>query len=471
VQIRARLAASFAAGTAVLIAVGGIVFVHALSDGLRNGVLTGLEARTATISQNLRSGGSNAGLGIAAPDQPAGAISDQDEVAQILSPTGRILAATRPSTATALLTAGELSAAQRGDLVLRRNVAGFDTPMQLFAGPAHDANNLVVVTGQTLETVNSATDRVKTALLIGGPIAVVLAAGAAWLIAGAALRPVERMRRQAADISAHDSDATLDAPHTRDEIAALGQTLNALLERLQGALSRQRGFAAAAGHELRTPLANLKLELELASRPARSQEELAAAVAAAASEVDRLSRLAEDLLVLARSDEAAVLALPAEGDVVSVIAEAVDSFATEAARRSIELRLTGPPRLYALIDDARLRQILDNLLDNALRFAPSGSKVEISVHQEAADVEIAVLDSGPGFPTGFLPRAFERFSRADEGRERSHGGAGLGLAIVKALTEAHGGRVDASNRPTGGAIVRVSIPLSPRASDVDRLTV
>jgi signal transduction histidine kinase len=114
---------------------------------------------------------------------------------------------------------------------------------------------------------------------------------------------------------------------------------------------------------------------------------------------------------------------------------------------------------------------VDNLLDNALQFAPPGSTVEISIRQQAGEVVVEVLDSGPGFPPGFLPRAFERFSRADDGRVRGHGGAGLGLAIVKALTEAHGGRVDASNRPSGGAIVRLTLPASPQASDVDSLTV
>lgn len=453
IPIRFRLAALFAAGTALVIGVGGAVFVTELSGALTNSLATAIETRAGVIATASRT----------RPVLSAGSASNS--FAQVLSPRGGVIDSSGVDAQRPLVASTSLrSVGAHGILLPKRLSNGDDGLLYLARLPgSHD----ILVVGTSVHTVDEALDNIEASLLVGGPIVVVLAAIASYLLAGGALRPVERLRRQAAAISEHDATTSLDVPRTDDEIAALARTLNELLERLQGALGRQRGFVSAAGHELRTPLANLKLELELAQRPGRSREELLEAVAGCADEVERLALITERLLLLAKSDEHAPLIIRNHVDIAPVLKAVVDSFAGIARERDVEMHLgiTDPP-LDADVDDIALSQIAGNLLDNALRYAPAGSRVEINAHLESSPLSmietrvlmVDVADEGPGFPLEFLPRAFERFSRPDSGRNRGGGGVGLGLAIVKALVDAHGGDVVARNRPGGGAVVHVRIP-------------
>jgi signal transduction histidine kinase len=299
---------------------------------------------------------------------------------------------------------------------------------------------------------------------------VLLAGAGAWLLAGAVLRPVERMRRQTAQISDQDLGRRLAVPSTRDEIAALGTTMNALLTRLQEALERERGFVADAGHELRTPLAILRTELELAARPGRSRDDLVEAVTVAGEETDRLIRLAEDLLLLARADNRQ-LSLRAEPVALpDLLATAARGAATRAASRGVAVVVHGPSELPVPADPDRLRQAVDNLLDNATRHAPAGSTVDVTLSTPwPGVVAVEVADRGPGFPPEFLPRAFERFQRAEAARGRDSGGTGLGLSIVRAILAAHGGAATAGNRPGGGASVCIELPVGDLPSAAGEL--
>jgi signal transduction histidine kinase len=317
-----------------------------------------------------------------------------------------------------------------------------------------------VVVGSSLEPSDLAVARVRNAAVLGGPPAVLVAAIAAWLLASAALRPVERMRRQAADISEHDPDTSIEVPATRDEIAALARTMNGLLGRLQDALARERGFVADAGHELRTPLAILRAELELASRPGRTNAELAQAVSAAAEETDRLARLAEDLLSLARTDEGSTHIHRERAELGPLLAATVHRASAKATELGVDLELVVDQGLVVDVDADRVRQALTNLIDNALRHAPRSSAVRVAATRSGDAVVMEVADAGPGFPLSFLPHAFERFRRADAARSRDGGGAGLGLAIVRSIAEAHGGTATAANLTTGGAVVRIELPAS-----------
>jgi two-component system, OmpR family, sensor kinase len=464
-SVRIRLALIFALGAALVIGVGGLVFTRELSAGLTGSLVAGLRSRADTVAQNL---GGSAGPNVQDPGggQPgptAGLASQSDLLTQVIGPNGAVLDAFGPGTAKPVLSRGELASARRAELILQRAVTRGDAPMLLLAMPAGDASGTVVITGISLTTVDQARSRVEAALLIGGPLAVALAGLGAWLLAGAALAPVERMRRQAAKISGQDADTVLSVPGTGDELAALARTLNDMLGRLHRALSRQRGFLAVAGHELRTPLAVLKGEVELALSPGRSRADLLAALREAAGETDRLIKLAEDLLTLAAADEGTPLVRPRRCDIAAVIAAAVAAWADPARKKGVELRLASPAHLAAMGDSDRLRQVIDNLFDNALRFAPSRSAIEVTLRPEGGAAVLEVADKGPGFPPGFLPVAFERFSRPEDHRDE-HQGSGLGLAIVKTLVEAHGGQVMAANRPGGGALIRVVLPAAASVS-------
>jgi signal transduction histidine kinase len=287
---------------------------------------------------------------------------------------------------------------------------------------------------------------------------VVIAGIGGWVLAAAALRPVERMRRTAADISEHDVSARLPVPATHDELQALATTMNLLLAELRDALQRQRAFVADAGHELRTPLSVLRTELELAGRPTRTSDELRDAVEHAAQETDRLEHLAQGLLFLANRDEGSHANL-AVTPLFSVLEAAVDANRRNARERQVRIDLIAEAHVSARVAVSLLRPAVDNLLRNALRHSPTGSTITVRLRRSGACAVIEVADEGPGFPPEFLDHAFERFSRGDSARGSASGdGAGLGLAIVRTVAEAHDGSAEAVNRPEGGALVMIRIP-------------
>ena len=304
--------------------------------------------------------------------------------------------------------------------------------------------------GASLADRNEALGEVLTQMAIAGPIALLLASLLGYWLAGAALRPVEEMRVEAAAISASEPGRRLPSGRARDEIARLAETLNEMLARLERAIERERSFVADASHELRTPLALLRAELELALRKPRTELELEEAVRSARAETERLVRLAEDLLVLARADDGR-LPLRREpvqaGEVLEAVREAFRSRA-EAVGREIDAQ---PDATVLDADRLRLEQALGNLVDNALRHGAGAIRLD-AVERDGL-IELHVRDEGPGLRPDFLPHAFERFSRADPAR--TSGGAGLGLALASAIAEAHGGSAQAAG---DRADVWLSIP-------------
>ena len=320
------------------------------------------------------------------------------------------------------------------------------------------ARGISVSGGESQDVYEATLSQVARELAIGGVVFVAIAALGAYWLARAALSPVERLRRQVAAVSGRDDESAVEVPGTRDEIAALAGTMNELLGRLQGALARQRAFVADASHELRTPLAVLRGELELAARPGRGRDELAAAVRSAAAEAERLSRLTDDLLLLARNDEDQLSLRLEITDIGKLLARSAGIAASRLAAAGVSCRIEAQDGMLAAVDGDRIRQAVDNLLDNALRFAPRGSAIVLSATADGCDLGIQVRDDGPGFPPGFLPHAFERFRRPDTSRSRDDGGAGLGLAIVRAIAAAHGGTATAANRPDSGAMVSLRFP-------------
>jgi signal transduction histidine kinase len=279
------------------------------------------------------------------------------------------------------------------------------------------------------------------------------------------------MRRRAAAIAPATTGQRLPVPPARDEIGRLGETLNDMLARLEAAFARERTFVADASHELRTPLSILKAELELAVREGRSPEELRAALESAAEETDRLVRLAEDLLVIARLDQGRVPLRPVDPDATELLATVAARFEARAraAGRSVSVsNRVGADDERAVVhgDRVRLEQAVGNLVDNAMRHG--AGDVLLAARPSADGVELHVVDAGPGLAPDFIDHAFERFARADGGRSR--GGAGLGLAIVAAIASSHGGSARAANLPDGGADVWIHLPGGGQSSDVEATT-
>jgi two-component system, OmpR family, sensor kinase len=320
-----------------------------------------------------------------------------------------------------------------------------------------------VVIGDSLSERDSSLASLNRLLLIALPLALLVAAFAGYEVAGAALRPVERMRSRAAAISETNPSERLPLPEARDEIGALGTTLNQMLDRLEAGLARERRLVSDASHELRTPLTTMRAELELALRGERDAGELRAAIASAHEETRRMSSLADDLLVLARADQGR-LPLQPEPTAARELLEAAAQRAEAAcarAGRSITVHDDGAEAVLILADPNRVAQALDNLIANSLVYG--AGPVALAGVPAGGMVELHVLDRGAGFGDEFIDRAFDRFSR-DAGRKGAEG-TGLGLAIVAAVARAHGGSAGARNRPDGGADVWLALP---RAQSGDR---
>jgi signal transduction histidine kinase len=455
VPIRLRMALVFALALAIAFALGGWLLITQLSAANLRTTDSALAARLSQVSRDPER--ETGPVTAVSPDGPA----PGEYTIQVLDGSGRVRRASAHAGTAPLLTAAELSRARRHEIVLTRTIN--DQPVRLVAGALPEGDGWVGIVGVSLATSDDTLHQVIGGLLIGGTAFVILAGIGAYWLARAALAPVERLRREAAALSEDDTGATLRVPGTHDEIAALAGTMNDLLLRLRSALARQRAFVADASHELRTPFAVLHGELELAGRPGRSREELSAAVASAAEEASRLTRITDDLLLLAKGDENRLSLQLERTDVTSLLARSAERAGARAEAAGVACRIEAAAGLTAIVDAGRIRQAVDNLVDNALRFAPPGTPVVIRAKIAGGSLVIEVSDSGPGFPAEFLPHAFERFRRPDHGRARSAGGAGLGLAIVHAIAFAHGGTVVAGNRPEGGATVRLEVPASPES--------
>ena len=464
-SIRLRLALAFTLATAALFTIGALVFVSTLSSALLGSIDDQLAADLGLAGRYV---GHTGASGSATPT-PTGSDGSSGEgttraavlpgeyVVQMLDASGRVRGASGDARDTALLSASDRRTASRTRLVVTRSVDG--QPTRVAAEPYAGRHGWVAVAAVPLDSYDHTVRDLETGLVIGGVLVVVAAALGSYALARAALSPVERMRREVAALARRADAAEVPVPRTHDELAALAVTMNQLLGRLRGALERQRAFVADASHELRTPFAVLRGELELAGRPGRSGAELRTAIAHAAEEAARLTRLTDDLLVLARSDSDELTVRRENVDVAALLGESVEAARTRASEVGVELQVQSPRPLWCWVDAVRVRQAVDNLIDNALRFAPRGSAVSVRALLTGPSLVVEVSDRGPGFPTEFLPHAFERFARPDTARARDDGGAGLGLAIVRAIAHAHGGNAGAANRDGGGATVHLELPL------------
>jgi signal transduction histidine kinase len=306
-----------------------------------------------------------------------------------------------------------------------------------------------VLVARSTADVTQGVHLLRVTLLVAFPLLVILLAAVSWRVTGAALSPVEALRTGAEEITGGARPGRLPVPDSADEIHRLALTLNGMLQRLDTARARQRAFVADAAHELRSPLTNMRTELEVAQRlpdttdwPGLADDLL--------TDVDRLSRLVDDLLLLARADDAATRPAAAPTEPVE-LGQLLDEVA--ARYPAVVYRRPAVPVLATGERDA-LGRAVANLLDNATRHAES--KVELSVRADGAYQQITVADDGPGIPAADRERVFQRFTRLDDGRARDAGGSGLGLAIVRELVRRHGGTVTLSDAEPG---LRVDVRL------------
>lgn len=423
----------------VLVTVGTFVLIRLRAD-LTESIDEGLTAQAALVASAV-----DRGVPLRDPDAPL--VDPDDALAQVLDASGQVVASSSDLSSAPFLTSDQL-AAIRSPTSSETSIAGLDVPVRLLTVPRSDASGLTyVVVGRPVDDREDALSRFLLLLFVIGPFVLVTTTGLGWLVARAALTPVDRMRSEAAAMSISEPDRRLTVPPAKDELRDLAETMNAMLERLQSSMQDEREFLDRASHELRTPLAVLKAELDLALARPRTTDELETALDRSAQEVDSLVRLAEDLLVLSRRNGGR---LPIRREAVrldQLLERLGDGFSGRARANEVELdiRPEGPIEVDA--DPDRIRQAVSNLLDNALRFTPAGGRVVVSARAGDGVVALSVVDSGPGFPATFPP------SSGSDGFEH----VGLGLAIVTAVAEAHGGSVSIGQADGGGGSVTMTL--------------
>jgi two-component system OmpR family sensor kinase len=428
----------FAGMTLVVLAAAAAALLLGFRAELRRAVDERLSSRFSTMQDDPRSAGT--------------LTTTDEEFAQYVDPDGSLVTSRGP---TERLLPSSLTEGLDAPRFFDRNVWTLEelVPVRVLAGPVDKGGVLMV--GVDVEDQKEAVLRLTTLVVVGGPVLLLALSVLGWILAGAALRPVEELRSEASAISTSEPSRRLPVPRTRDELQRLAETLNGMLDRLHDALDRERRFVDEASHELRTPLGVLKAEVDLALKEPRSRDELEAALRSIAQETERLRRLTQDLLVLARSDRGRLPVHRAEMDVSRIVERVAAEFGERARDGGVTLRVSGS-NVRARVDGDRLRQAIENLLDNAIRHAGRGGAVDIRADLDDDRLRVVVSDSGTGFPADLLDRVFEPFARADDGREAE--GAGLGLTIVLAVAEAHGGSATACNREDGGASVLLDLP-------------
>ena len=437
-SMRARLMAVGVTGVALALALGSVVLYAVLTltvnGTVDNSALASARAVAAMVDDST------------VPD-PLPVSGSQ--VMQVVDGSGAVVrASVSADRLTPLLRAAELTKALAGERILvpgaRAGLAGTLRAIALRAGPAAAPSSIIVAV--PVNEIEQSQRVLRNTLLAAYPPLVLIMALIAWRVIGWTLRPVEVLRSGAARISGSDQDERLVIPKSADEIRALAVTLNDMLDRLAAARRRQRAFVADSAHELRSPLASMRTQLEVAQRLGEGGE-LATDLLA---DVTRLAALVEDLLLLARAGSDA--RPPPTRESLDARALLVAT-ARRYADARVPVSVADGPAVYASANAEELARVLANLVDNAVRHA--SANVILAVGVEGGRAVLTVADDGPGIPAKERERVFERFARLDDARDRDAGGTGLGLAIVRELLRRSDGSISLQDNPDGAGLVAV----------------
>lgn len=436
IRVRTTGAAVFAVGVTLVAA--SVAMVVLLEESVRGNVETSAVARAETVAERLAAGEDPSSLT---------ALDEDEEFVQILDHEEVVAASANVSSTDPLVmlepdqerTLDEVPFEDGAFLAVADRASGASGP-------------LTVVVGRSLEVVQETRGAVVGFLAIGVPLLLLVVGIVTWRVVGRALAPVDAIRAEVEAISSRELHRRVPQPTGKDEIARLASTMNGMLTRLEKARLRERRFVSDASHELRSPVAAIRQHAEVAQTypDGTSTQELAEVVL---EEDVRLQRIVEDLLLLTRVDEGTLPLRSAPVDVDDLLFEDV-----RRLRASTELRVDGSGVSAGRVvgDREQLERLIRNLTDNAARHA--AHEVRLALREDDGSVVLEVDDDGPGVPEEMREAVFERFTRLDDARDRQHGGAGLGLAIVSEIARAHGGSVELTDAPLGGARFTVTLP-------------
>ena len=344
-------------------------------------------------------------------------------------------------------------------------------PVRLLVTALHEGDQVLgtLVLAASLRDSQTFINQILLGLSIALPIVLALSAAGGLFLASRALAPVAAITHTAEQISAADLSQRLELDLPDDEIGHLAHTFNAMLDRLERAFERERQLTADVSHELRTPLGMLKTQLSLARSRPRDAAALLEMMHDMEGDVDRMTRLIEQMLTLARVEQRGVTAF-APFALDRLVCDMVAQLQAKAGEKTIDLDVAIPPQIDWQIrgDAEKLQQVFLNLIDNAIKYTPSGGTITVEAHRQWQTVLVAVADTGPGIPPEHLPHVFERFYRADSARARATGGFGLGLAISEAIVKAHHGLIEVTSTPGLGTTFTVSLPAYPAARAAEK---
>ncbi|MCU1505499.1 MAG: two-component system, OmpR family, sensor kinase [Microbacteriaceae bacterium] len=443
--IRWRIALGSLLIAALFFGVAGITF-RAQVGSILNRAATTLLANDAEQFESAIVGSNGDSV-----DQPG-----RGQLVAVIDPTGKTKVNTLP-----VSLAARLATLRNYDSSVHTIATPDDTYLVRNETLATASGTWHVITARSQETFTLLLDQLTVALWIAVVILVMGFGGASWLLTAAALRPVTRMRKHAEELSARGSAEPLVVGVARDELSALAVTLNEFILQLRAASERERQMVSDASHELRTPIAVLKTQLELAHLATGDAVALEAEIAAAERSVQRLAGLANGLLELSQAQSEASDAPSTISDLADELARSVDHARLLAAARDITVDFDLDDAVDAgrfAISAGNFGRLVSNLTDNAIKALPGSGWVRLDLRRAGTALTLTVSDNGPGMPPGFIPIAFDRFSRPDESRNVNDGGSGLGLAIVHAIVVGAQGTVRLENRGSGGLRVTVTVP-------------
>jgi heavy metal sensor kinase len=321
-------------------------------------------------------------------------------------------------------------------------------------------HRFLLESGSPMAPIETILSHLLLSLLVGVPLVALVAVVGGLLLVGRALAPVVQIAQSAEQITLHNLNERLPRTNTGDELEDLSLALNRMIGRLSAALEQNRRFLADASHELRTPLAALRGEMESVVEQTRALPELRDRAGSALEEVDRLAKIVDALFAISRLDAGEAQQEWARFDLASLAVGTTDQMSLLAEDKGVAVDCNAEGKVSVDGDRARIKQVVVNLLDNAIKYTPSGGSIHLNVHAREGKAIIEVLDTGIGIPADALPHVFERFFRVDQARSRDLGGAGLGLAIVKTICAAHGGQVRVESREGQGSRFEVELPLA-----------
>jgi len=327
-----------------------------------------------------------------------------------------------------------------------------------------DGTRYRVEVGTSAASVDNILAQVLVMLAVGLPVAVVVAVTGGFVLVRRALEPVERITRKAEAITQHNLSERLPVVRSGDELERLSVSLNHMINRLEDAIHGSKQFVADASHELRTPLTVMRGELESLAQDAQLGRATRETLGSVLEEVERLAEIVESLFALSRLDAGEAHAEWLRFDLAELAATTAEQMSLLAEDKQVRVDCESTAGVTVEGDRARLKQVIVNLLDNAIKYTPRGGRVRLSVRRESGYAVLDVADDGIGIPAEALPHVFKRFYRVDTSRSREQGGAGLGLAIVKSICTAHGAIVEVASAPGRGSTFRVRQPLAGEAA-------